>query len=552
MIEAVRLALAAGDAERSLAVLRRYWLRLIIDSETALLEELCLAQEDPRAPHALLIRACCRDLSGDPYGAEFLRGQALQGLQRLQAQQGMGAQRELPLPGPNTGPTTAPHAAATPDAAAAPDADAAPAAVPDGASDDFVRCFAELLLAPDTPTKAASADRAHRALARCAPEDDYPSGLFLLGWTEVRLRRDLPRAIALLRAATEEARLQQRPHLLRLARSNLAFALTHAGVFTEAEGLLDKLPSGPPSSDWDRFEGGSPQSNRGCIAFWRGDYGEAIAQFDSIISEGSPGTNFEALARLYLVLSLIALQREERFHPAGQLLQGVSTEDKHGVPWDTLRRVATAWLAHAHGQDAQALSIARPALSRPGAAVAHALLAELYRVIGEPALAAQALGLARAAGLPRYAQVSTLVTAAALHSTAGQGAHAHNVLDQALAAAAPERVFAPFLSPDPVIADLLGAHARWGTGQPAFLRSVLARRGRRPGRVTDALTEREREVFVYLRTALTIEEIAAELGIAYPTAKTHVAAIYRKLGVTKRRAAVEAADLSAELDPERA
>lgn len=489
MIEAVREAFASGDAERARRSLRKNWLRLILESHTAELERLCLAYPDPHDSHVLLIRACCRDLSGDPYGAEFLRGQGLR-----------------------------------------------------VASDDFVACFTNLLLAPDTATKAVIADRAHQALANCETEDDYPSALFLLGWTEVRLRRDLPRGIALLRSASEEAKLQSRAETFRLAQSNLAFALTHAGAFTEAEQILDGLPQRETASDWDHFEGGLPESNRGCIAYWRGDFAGAIAQFDEIILEGSPGTDFEALARLYSAMSLIALNRKDRYHTAARLLQGVSTADKHGIPWDTLRRVTMAWLSHAQGQDEQARSIARPTLNRTGAAVAHALLGELYRVMEDPVPSTQALRLAAAAGLPRYALVSTLVTSAALRSAAGYGPDAHEQLDRALEAAIPERVLAPFLADDSVIVDLLNAHALRGSRHHEFLGTILERRSQMSVRLAGLLTQREREVLTYLRTAMTSDEIAAHLGITYPTVKTHIRSIYRKLGVTKRRAAIQTAD----------
>ena len=62
-----------------------------------------------------------------------------------------------------------------------------------------------------------------------------------------------------------------------------------------------------------------------------------------------------------------------------------------------------------------------------------------------------------------------------------------------------------------------------------------------PG-LAGVLTEREKEILTFLRTTMTADEIAAHLGIAYPTVKTHIRSIYRKLGVTKRRAAVQAAD----------
>lgn len=485
MIEAVRQEIASSEPGQARIVLQRNWLRLLLESHTSELEQLCLEHPDPHDPHILLIRACCRDLLGDSFGATFLRGQGMR-----------------------------------------------------VAPDDFVACFTELLLAADTPTKAAVADRARHALTQCGPDDDYPSALFLLGWTEVRLRRDLTGAVALLRSAVEEARLRGRQETLRLAQSNLAFALTHAGMFREAEQILDALPATPAPSDWDRFEGGLPQANRGCIAYWRGDFDEAIAQLDPLIVEGSPGSNFEALARLYLVMSLIALRREDRYYAAADLLQGVTRTDKHGIPWDTLRRVTTAWLAHAAGQDEQARTVAAPALTRTGAAVAHALLAELYRTMGEPTLSAQALRLASSTPLPRYALVSTLVTTAALHATTCHGPQAHEQLDRALEAAAPERILAPFLADDQVIDDLLGAHAHRGSRHHEFLHTIIERRGRLRQLHSGILTQREREVLTCLRTTMTAAEIATHLGITYPTVKTHIRAIYRKLGVTTRRAAV--------------
>jgi DNA-binding CsgD family transcriptional regulator len=487
MIGAVRQEIASSAPHQVAAVLRRSWLRLILESHSRELEQLCLESPDPRDPHILLIRACCRDLLGDPYGAAFLRGQGVR-----------------------------------------------------VASDDFVACFTELLLAADAPAKAAAADRAHHALTQCGPDDDYPSALFLLGWTEVRLRRDFVRAIGLLRSAADEARLHDRAETFRLAQSNLAFALTHAGLFSEAELILDALPHIPAPSDWDRFEGDLPHANRGCIAYWRGDFEEATAQLDAIVVEGSPGSDFEALARLYLVMSLIALKREDRYYAAAGLLHGVVKTDKHGIPWGTLRRVPSAWLAHAEGQDERARSIAAPALTRTGAAVAHTLLAELYRVLGEPVLAAQALRLASSTALPRYAIVATLVTSAALHASAGHGLHAHEQLDRALEAATPERILAPFLADDPIIDDLLGAHAHRGSRHQELLHTILERRGRLSRRLTGVLTEREKDVLTCLRTTMTAGEIAAQLGIAYPTVKTHIRSIYRKLGVTTRREAVRA------------
>ena len=64
-------------------------------------------------------------------------------------------------------------------------------------------------------------------------------------------------------------------------------------------------------------------------------------------------------------------------------------------------------------------------------------------------------------------------------------------------------------------------------------------------RDTDALieqlTERETAVLRYLPTKLSQRDIASELYVSPNTVKTHCAAIYRKLGVGDRKAAVQTA-----------
>ncbi|HVW17010.1 MAG TPA: LuxR C-terminal-related transcriptional regulator, partial [Solirubrobacteraceae bacterium] len=65
----------------------------------------------------------------------------------------------------------------------------------------------------------------------------------------------------------------------------------------------------------------------------------------------------------------------------------------------------------------------------------------------------------------------------------------------------------------------------------------------RPARAGDevSFTERERAVLRLLGTFLTIEEIGTELYVSRNTVKTHVRAIYQKLGVGERREAVRRA-----------
>lgn len=64
------------------------------------------------------------------------------------------------------------------------------------------------------------------------------------------------------------------------------------------------------------------------------------------------------------------------------------------------------------------------------------------------------------------------------------------------------------------------------------------------GRITvlvEQVTERELAVLNYLPTKLSQREIAAELYVSLNTVKTHTSAIYRKLGVSDRKSAVQAA-----------
>ena len=57
----------------------------------------------------------------------------------------------------------------------------------------------------------------------------------------------------------------------------------------------------------------------------------------------------------------------------------------------------------------------------------------------------------------------------------------------------------------------------------------------------EELTERELSVLRYLPSGLSQREIAGELYVSLNTVKTHCKAIYRKLGVDGRKAAVQAA-----------
>lgn len=69
----------------------------------------------------------------------------------------------------------------------------------------------------------------------------------------------------------------------------------------------------------------------------------------------------------------------------------------------------------------------------------------------------------------------------------------------------------------------------------------MAKRAREGAEVEAGLTPRERQVLALLGGGLTIGQIASRLGISPRTVETHVAKLYRKLGVRTRVQAISRA-----------
>lgn len=87
-----------------------------------------------------------------------------------------------------------------------------------------------------------------------------------------------------------------------------------------------------------------------------------------------------------------------------------------------------------------------------------------------------------------------------------------------------------------------------GFGDPGMLGEKLARTRERLGMVEapsgaldSELTDRELEVLAYLPGPLSQREIGAALWVSFNTVTSHIRSIYRKLGVSSRREAVERA-----------
>jgi LuxR family maltose regulon positive regulatory protein len=124
----------------------------------------------------------------------------------------------------------------------------------------------------------------------------------------------------------------------------------------------------------------------------------------------------------------------------------------------------------------------------------------------------------------------------------GNRPRARDALRRALMLSQEMGVLRPLAGSPPELAELL-TQQLGGLGQlEPLAREVLTLRpGAADGLTASAMTARERAVLGQLCTVRSLEEIATDLTVSVNTVKTHVRAIYAKLGVTSRRDAVVAA-----------
>jgi LuxR family maltose regulon positive regulatory protein len=140
----------------------------------------------------------------------------------------------------------------------------------------------------------------------------------------------------------------------------------------------------------------------------------------------------------------------------------------------------------------------------------------------------------------RHEVVRGLLTARAIDGRVDAVNAAAVAVEQAVAAGMLQTV----ASEGPEVLELV-ERAAWAA-PPSWLdrlRRAAGSSGSRPGRgdLIEPLTDREREVLRFLPGRLTVREIADELYISVNTLKFHLKVIYRKLGVSTRAEAAEAA-----------
>ena len=263
---------------------------------------------------------------------------------------------------------------------------------------------------------------------------------------------------------------------------------------------------------------------------------------------------------------------------AGTLLEGVvaGLDRASGHPQQALDRLEVAataagptdpWLADRLSLEVARLNAAsgraelaldelaavqeRQSQSPEASVVAAAAHAEL----GRQATADDLLALTREGRPALPVQVSSLLVEVAQEVRRPAPVRARAVLERSLGLAASEGLRRPFFEAGPAVQRLLSSDPRLVLEHPwlshhkpppprpgSGYRGKVARAADEAGPdLVETLTPKELEVLGHLEELLTTEEIAVKMFVSVNTVRTHVRSILRKLGVTRRNAAVRKA-----------
>ena len=238
---------------------------------------------------------------------------------------------------------------------------------------------------------------------------------FLLGWTELRLRRGPARAVDLLRAAERECRTCGQEVVRRRATANLALALALEGALGEARRVLDPvIADGRGLAEWTSADAGVEWLTDGFLSYWTNDLERAQRSLRVAAACTDDPQSFAALARVFGVFTAVARDEPDALAAAEEALRAVAEGPALGVAWHVYQRVARAMLDLDAGRREQAGAAVRDADDLTGTPLCAALAAEVLRRCGDPGAALERLAVLPA-DLPSYVAVER-----AAHPRAGR------------------------------------------------------------------------------------------------------------------------------------
>ncbi len=491
-------ALRGRDPEFAAELLRTHWLVAVLRGESDQLVELCGRLPAPWSedPEILAVEAACRRNAGDAAGALSLERRATATLH------GPGARIS------GLGPTLS---------------------------------LARLFVLDDATALGVESVCALEGLSGPTPVDGVQRAcaLLLIGWTELRLRHARA-ALPILAEAVAHCRAEGLDDLADRARANLGFALAFVGDFRGAEAAVAETEAaGSESATWRRTDGAIEWFTRGWVAFWRGDPAAAMDAFQRAVDQGGGLISYAHLARCWLLDAAVDSGDPAAIRRVEGMLDDIPDQTTQGLPWAVYRGVAEAGLLVSRGSSDSAVKVLDKVIaSEPGIPAANVQAAELYWRCGALDAARRQAALLRGE-VPGYLRIGGLVVEALCERRSGAIGTAHGLLEEALALGAEQSLFRAFARPDPDLARLLAEHADLGTAHEQFLARALTRQHAAAAyALIEPLSPRELEVLGRLQTSMSTADIAAELHISANTLKSHLKAIYRKLGVDNRRDAV--------------
>jgi LuxR family maltose regulon positive regulatory protein len=214
--------------------------------------------------------------------------------------------------------------------------------------------------------------------------------------------------------------------------------------------------------------------------------------------------------------------------PAVASMMLLELESQAGSPRTALERLDEGRPAHPH--------VAR--MSEVARARAHLAIGDLDRAEG---LVRRVLTTSGPAA-PLTVLLEAVLLGSEIAAKKGDDLSALDGLARAIELGSGQQVQFPFVQISPRLRGLLSTHPalaeRWpggvDTAEPPSARAALPK-----DRLAGRLTDREISVLRWLTTTMSTAEIADELCVSTNTVKTHLAAIYRKLGSSRRRDAVD-------------
>jgi ATP/maltotriose-dependent transcriptional regulator MalT len=316
------------------------------------------------------------------------------------------------------------------------------------------------------------------------------------------------------------------------------------GELSEAEHLaLSALAAADDLGLEDgNFGRAEPHLALAAIAFERDQLDDAEAHVDQVmrIAEGGRRPPLELLAHLKLALLAGARGDQHRADDAVEEARTVLPQATSPV----IARIDQVQLRLALGRgDAETAAVMAGRL--PPSPMSALLAARVHLAADNPRAAYEVLtAMAGEAGSTRRIEIEhSLLNALTLAKTGL--ARPDAALYRALELAEPVGFHRTFVAEGPALWKLLAslpAHGRIADYVAELLAStqrvVPPPKPGTPQTLVDPLSDRELTVLRYLASRLTCTEIARELYLSVNTVRSHVKAIYRKLGVNSRADAV--------------